>query len=115
MEKEASCPEMAASCPEMAATCLDGKVPFASAVVFGSFQNGTRTVNAGTFPVEAALGAGRAGGSKCRAIFIFGRVSPEASWRLYPHEHDEVRGGGEGFDASRAAPVPMKKETRRTT
>jgi hypothetical protein len=24
------------------------------------------------------------------------------------------RGGGEGFDASRAAPVPMKKETRRT-
>jgi hypothetical protein len=26
----------------------------------------------------------------------------------------EVRGGAEGFDASRAACVPMKKETRRT-
>jgi hypothetical protein len=47
-------------------------------------------------------------------IFLFGLVTPEASWRLYTHEAGEVRGGGEWFDASRAAPVLVKKETRRT-
>jgi hypothetical protein len=41
-------------------------------------------------------------------------MSRKAFSRLNPHETDEVRGGGEGFDASRAASVSMKKETRRT-
>jgi hypothetical protein len=40
-------------------------------------------------------------------MFIFDPVTGTASWRLYIHEPGEVRGGGEWFDASRAAPVPM--------
>jgi hypothetical protein len=86
MDFAASRPELAASCPV---------VPVA-----GSFQDGVRS--------------GRASRSNKRAKFIFGWMSGEAFSLHYLVRASDGRGGAESFDASPAALVPMKKETRRT-
>jgi hypothetical protein len=44
--------------------------------------------------------------------FIFGPVTERGSWRLYLDEAGDVRGGGEWFDASRTATVPLSDERR---